>query len=68
MVTQRNLQIDSATGEITTTEDKSFDYESMPIVLVQVTATDDANHTTYATLTVNVTDVNDKPPTLYLVR
>ena len=39
----------------------------MPIVLVQIVAIDNAEHKTYATLTINVIDVNDKPPTLYLV-
>lgn len=67
-MTNRGLTINPETGEITTIENKSFDYEAMPIVFVQVMATDNVKHTTYASLTINVIDVNDKPPSLFLVK
>ncbi|XP_043480675.1 cadherin-23-like isoform X2 [Leptopilina heterotoma] len=66
LVSNRGLKINSVTGEISTTEKKSFDYEAMPIVHVQVVATDNANHKTFASLTINIIDVNDKQPSLFL--
>ncbi|XP_051174171.1 protein dachsous-like [Leptopilina boulardi] len=68
LVSNHGLEIDKKNGEIKTTNEKSFDYEAMPIVIVQVMATDNANHKTSASLTINVIDVNDKPPSLFLDR
>ncbi|XP_015604477.1 protocadherin-like wing polarity protein stan isoform X2 [Cephus cinctus] len=63
---QRTLTIDPVTGDVTTTQDDALDYETMPIVVAQVVATDLASHKTYATLTIHVIDVNDVPPSLYM--
>lgn len=64
---QEALSINEKSGKIVTALDNSFDYELMPIVIVQIVATDLVKHKTYATLTINVTDVNDVPPVLNLV-
>lgn len=66
LVAQRTLAIDEKSGNITTSENGALDYESMRVVVVQVVATDLANHKTYAVLTINVIDVNDVPPQLVL--
>lgn len=66
-MSQRTLTIGAATGVITTAQDDALDYETIPVVIVQVTATDLGSHVTYATLTINVIDVNDVPPTLTMV-
>ncbi|XP_015518045.2 protocadherin Fat 4 [Neodiprion lecontei] len=68
IVSQRTLTIDAVTGNITTAQDAALDYETIPIVIVQVTATDLGSHVAYATLTINVIDVNDVPPTLTMPR
>ena len=65
---QQSLTIDQKTGVVVTNRNDTFDYESMPVVVTQIVAHDQANHKTYATLTINVIDVNDEPPNLYLVR
>lgn len=66
---QKGFKINESTGVITTALDDSYhlDYESMSVIILQVIAIDLANHTTYATLTINLIDVNDVPPKLYLV-
>lgn len=64
---QRTLVIDEKSGDIVTSQKNALDYETMPIVVVQVVATDLASHKTYATLTINVIDVNDVPPQLNMV-
>ncbi|KAH0562932.1 hypothetical protein KQX54_001655, partial [Cotesia glomerata] len=68
IVGQKGFKISESTGVITTALDESIhlNYESMPVIILQVIATDLANHTTYAILTINVIDVNDIPPKLYL--
>ncbi|KAK0078156.1 hypothetical protein PV325_002927 [Microctonus aethiopoides] len=66
LVAQEALSINEKSGKIVTALDNSFDYELMPIVIVQIVATDLVKHKTYATLTINVTDVNDVPPVLNL--
>ncbi|XP_074096384.1 cadherin-AgCad1-like isoform X3 [Cotesia typhae] len=65
---QKGFKINESTGVITTALDDSIhlDYESMSVIILQVIAIDLANHTTYATLIINVIDVNDVPPKLYL--
>lgn len=67
LVAQKVLIINETTGKISTASDDALDYETIPVVVVQVVATDNGNHKTYASLTINVTDVNDVPPTLHLV-
>ncbi|KAK9884529.1 hypothetical protein WA026_007371 [Henosepilachna vigintioctopunctata] len=61
-----NLKIDN-TGDITTTKDHVFDYETLQQVFIEISASDnDSVHTTYKTLTINVTDIDDEPPTIKL--
>ncbi|XP_044005260.1 protocadherin Fat 1-like isoform X2 [Aphidius gifuensis] len=66
IVGQKLLKINETTGVIKTAQNDALDYESIPVVIVQVLATDLANHVAYATLTIHVIDVNDVPPKLYL--
>lgn len=68
MVGHSGLIINEETGKIMTDIDGALDYESIPTIVLQITATDLAYHTAYGTLILNVIDVNDVPPTLYLVR
>ncbi|XP_012257858.2 protocadherin Fat 4-like isoform X2 [Athalia rosae] len=68
LVSQRTLTMNADTGVIRTAQDGALDYETIPIVVVQITATDHANHVTYATLMINVIDVNDVPPMLSMPR
>uniref|UniRef100_A0A0C9RKK1 Cdh23_3 protein n=1 Tax=Fopius arisanus TaxID=64838 RepID=A0A0C9RKK1_9HYME len=63
---QTGLSINETTGAISTALENALDYETMSIVIVQVVASDLADHKAYATLTINVTDVNDVPPKLIL--
>ncbi|XP_018321282.1 protocadherin Fat 4 isoform X3 [Agrilus planipennis] len=63
----RVMSIDPETGEIRTTVDRAFDYETSNEVIIQVKAEDsmnDTHHSVVAQLTVTVLDVNDKTPTI----
>ncbi|XP_034945000.1 cadherin-related family member 2-like [Chelonus insularis] len=66
LTAQKDFIIDEKKGHIKTKVENSLDYESIPMFLVQVVATDLVNHTAYGTLIINVKDVNDVPPKLYL--
>ncbi|XP_015127857.1 cadherin EGF LAG seven-pass G-type receptor 1 [Diachasma alloeum] len=66
LISQKGLAINETTGAISTAIDDALDYETMPIVVVQVMASDLVKHKVYATLTIKVIDVNDVPPKLVL--
>ncbi|XP_063995154.1 protocadherin Fat 4-like [Diachasmimorpha longicaudata] len=66
LISQKGLVVNESTGEVSTAIDAAFDYETMPIVVVQVVASDLVKHKAYATLTINVVDVNDVPPKLVI--
>lgn len=62
----KGLSISNA-GLITTKSAKVFDYEKMPVVIVQVLAEDslpEKPHRATAQLTINVIDVNDETPSI----
>lgn len=61
------VQIDPATGKITTSRDNPFDYETQQQIIFQVSATDKVGHRAIAQVTLSVTDENDTPPTISLV-
>lgn len=59
---------------IKTIKDKTFDFETMPQVVINVKATDNLNtkyndllHTEFATVNIDVIEVNYKPPRIQLV-
>lgn len=62
------------TGELSTILDKTFDYEQQSVLTFQVFARDtlqtrnESTHITSTQIQINVTDVNDTPPTIILVR
>jgi hypothetical protein len=62
------MTIDSVTGSVTVNAD--FNYERQPQVIVTVKAEDsnEPPHVDYAQITVNVNDINDEKPELYMVR
>lgn len=73
--TNRILQIDNETGEITTIVERAFDYERQTEMILQVAATDTfeddygtPRHTTYAQVTVEVLDINDETPYITVVK
>lgn len=66
MAAYSGIEINPETGEISATK-MPFDYEQQPTVVIQVTASDDKDtHITYATLKVQVLDINDTPPTIHV--
>lgn len=64
------------TGELKTLTDNAFDFERLEEVIFQVMASDTLQalddpeplHTTFTQVTIQVIDVNNKPPTLRMVR
>ncbi|XP_057321073.1 protocadherin Fat 4-like isoform X2 [Microplitis mediator] len=66
LVGHSGLKINEETGKIMTAIDGALDYEAIPTIVLQITATDLANHMAYGTLILHVIDINDVPPTLYL--
>lgn len=67
------LKINNETGEISTTMDKTFDYEQQTTVILQVKAYDNLvnkysslTHSVFTQVTINVIDVNDKTPEIRL--
>lgn len=70
----KGLNIDSGTGDITTSKENVFDFELQPQVIIQVYAQDSmgsenggSTHKTFTTLTITVEDVNDVAPQISLV-
>jgi len=61
------VKIDPATGKISTNRENPFDFETQTQIIIQVAATDLENHRSIVTVTLNVIDSNDTPPTLSLV-
>lgn len=62
-------------GEIKTKTDNVFDYEQLKQVILQIQARDtlktkfnDTLHSIFTTVTIDVQDINDEPPTITLVR
>ncbi|CAH1176404.1 unnamed protein product [Phaedon cochleariae] len=58
------LGIKSDTGEIYVKTDDAFDYDTVNPIFVQVRATDKVGHTATVPLTIDLTDVNNKAPTI----
>ncbi|KAJ3664683.1 hypothetical protein Zmor_000233 [Zophobas morio] len=58
------LTIDEPSGDVSTKIDNAFDYEKQQTVVVDIRATDQANHQAVAQLTLTITDVNDESPKL----
>lgn len=61
------LTIDEPSGDVSTKIDNAFDYEKQQTVVVDIRATDQANHQAVAQLTLTITDVNDESPKLAAV-
>jgi hypothetical protein len=61
------LTIDPETGEVSVKA--AFNYERQPQLIVTVKAedTNETPHVAYAQITVNVIDINDEKPELYMV-
>ena len=62
------VKIDPATGIITTARANPFDFETQQQIIFQVSATDSEGKRAIAQVTLSVTDENDTPPTISLVR
>jgi hypothetical protein len=62
------VKIDPATGIITTARENPFDFETQQQIIFQVSATDSDGKRAIAQVTLSVTDENDTPPTISLVR
>ncbi|XP_049789609.1 cadherin-23-like [Schistocerca nitens] len=60
MVPSTQLQVDELSGEVTVK--RTLDYETTPELILQLTATDLADHRAYAELVVTIIDVNDEAP------
>ncbi|XP_023311537.1 protocadherin gamma-A5-like [Anoplophora glabripennis] len=60
------LEIESDTGNIYVSADNAFDYDTVNPIFVIVRGTDKARHTTSVPLTINLLDVNNKAPTIFV--
>ena len=56
-----SFEIDAATGQLTTKEGVSYDYEAKQTYAVSVTAEDPEGATASISVTINLTDANDPP-------
>jgi hypothetical protein len=68
LASESYLKIDPQNGGVTVNAE--FNYERQPQVIVSVKAedTNEPPHTAYAQITVNIQDLNDEKPELYMVR
>lgn len=69
------MKIDNITGALTTTKEKTFDYEQQSVLILQIKAFDNLInehssiiHSVFTQVTVNIIDVNDKTPEIMLPR
>jgi hypothetical protein len=61
------LRIDHQTGDVTVNTEFNYERQPQAIVTVKAEDTGDPAHTAYALITVNIQDLNDEIPELYMV-
>ncbi|XP_018580313.1 cadherin-23 isoform X1 [Anoplophora glabripennis] len=60
------LEIETDTGNIYVSADNAFDYDTVNPIFVHVRATDKVGHNTTVPLTINLLDVNNKAPIIFV--